>query len=287
MSTKFQLKWLDTGVAVLGKLLVSDGFGGVLVSSVGVHDHTNKSLLDTYTQTEEALQAAVDNTHEQNTDLGTNNSTFALDSDADIPLLLKNNAGVLELVNDLEDTFMNLKCNDVVLDSTGTDIRLSVDNGTGRLKITDEALSVYQSIQAASFYNSAGTEVSYSGHNHTGTTNTTYALDSDADTPLLLKNASGVLEIRNSTDDAYLSLKSLSVVITDNLEHKGDGLGFFNTTPVAKTTVTLSNTDGAISSLVISASYNQTEVQALRDACETLADDVRAIKEALTSYGLI
>jgi len=64
-------------------------------------------------------------------------------------------------------------------------------------------------------------------------------------------------------------------------------IGFFDTTPVTQTIVTMSNTDGAISGLTISTTYSQTEVEALRDACETLAHDVRALKTALASYGLV
>lgn len=287
MSTKFQLKWLDTGAYTLGRLLVADGFGGVVISSITAHDHTNKSLLDSYNQSNEDLSNAVSRSHVQNSDLGTDNSTFALDMDADIPILIKNNAGVLELLNEYEDAFKDIKCNDVVLDGTDADIRLSVDNGTNRLKVTNEALSSYVSVQAGGFYGPTGTAVSYEGHVHTGTTNQTYALDSDATTPLLLKNSSGVLEIRSNADDAYLSAKFLSLTLTDDFAHQGDAIGFFNGTPTAKTTVTLTNTDGAIGDLTIGAAYNQTEIQNLRNACETLADDLRNIKAALSSYGLI
>jgi len=41
--------------------------------------------------------------------------------------------------------------------------------------------------------------------------------------------------------------------------------------------VTLGNTDGEIGGLVISDPPTQAEVQALRDKCEELADDVRAL----------
>lgn len=64
-------------------------------------------------------------------------------------------------------------------------------------------------------------------------------------------------------------------------------IGFFGTTPVTKTTVTLGNTDNEVGDLSISAVYSQAEVQALRDKCEELADDVRALKAALSSYGLV
>lgn len=45
--------------------------------------------------------------------------------------------------------------------------------------------------------------------------------------------------------------------------------------------VTLGNTDGEIGSLVISATPTQAEVTALRDKCEELADDVRALSVLL------
>lgn len=58
--------------------------------------------------------------------------------------------------------------------------------------------------------------------------------------------------------------------------------------------VTLGNVDGEISGLTISDPPTQAEVQALRDKCEELADDVRALstlvhalREALVKSGLI
>jgi hypothetical protein len=41
--------------------------------------------------------------------------------------------------------------------------------------------------------------------------------------------------------------------------------------------VTLGNTDGEIGGLTVSNPPTQAEVQALRDKCEELADDVRAL----------
>ncbi len=41
--------------------------------------------------------------------------------------------------------------------------------------------------------------------------------------------------------------------------------------------VTLGNTDNEIGGLTIGATYSQAEVQALRDKCEELADDARAL----------
>ena len=45
-------------------------------------------------------------------------------------------------------------------------------------------------------------------------------------------------------------------------------------------TVTLGNTDGEIGGLTISDPPMQAEVQALRDACEKLADDMRAFRRS-------
>jgi len=50
---------------------------------------------------------------------------------------------------------------------------------------------------------------------------------------------------------------------------------------------TLGNTDAEIGGLTISASYSQTEVQALRDKSEELADDVRALAAALSEPSLV
>lgn len=66
-----------------------------------------------------------------------------------------------------------------------------------------------------------------------------------------------------------------------------DKIGFFGAIPVAKTLVTLGNQDNEIGGLPIGAVYSQAEVQALRDKSEKLADDVRALKLALSTYGLV
>lgn len=58
--------------------------------------------------------------------------------------------------------------------------------------------------------------------------------------------------------------------------------------------VTLGNTDNEIGGLTISVGYSQAEVQALRDKCEELADDVRnlstlvhALRTALINANII
>lgn len=89
-----------------------------------------------------------------------------------------------------------------------------------------------------------------------------------------------VLGYRNAASDAFYPV-NLKLPVNPSI------VGFFGSAPVTKTTVTFSNTDNAIASLPVSPTYSQAEVQALRDKCEELADDVRALKAALSSYGLI
>ncbi|MCL4177134.1 MAG: hypothetical protein KJ072_05250 [Verrucomicrobia bacterium] len=62
----------------------------------------------------------------------------------------------------------------------------------------------------------------------------------------------------------------------------GGKIGFYGVTPVtqpasADQAVTLGNTDGEIAGLAISDPPTQAEVEALRDKCEELADDVRGL----------
>jgi hypothetical protein len=80
----------------------------------------------------------------------------------------------------------------------------------------------------------------------------------------------------------------------------GGKIGFYGVTPVIQpagadqTAVTLGNTDGEIGGLTISDPPTQTELQALRDKCEELADDVRALsalvhalRGALVAVGVV
>lgn len=62
---------------------------------------------------------------------------------------------------------------------------------------------------------------------------------------------------------------------------------FDGNTPSATATFTPGNTDNEIGGLAISAAYSQAEVQALRDKCEELADDVRSLVTALKTKGIL
>ncbi len=64
-------------------------------------------------------------------------------------------------------------------------------------------------------------------------------------------------------------------------------VGFWGATPVVQPSgadqaaVTLGNADGEIAGLTVSDPPTQAEVQTLRDKCEELADDVRALSALL------
>jgi hypothetical protein len=74
-----------------------------------------------------------------------------------------------------------------------------------------------------------------------------------------------------------------------SIQQATGALSFFDATPVVQpagagqAVVTLGNTDAEIGGLTISAAYDQTEVTALRDKCEELADDVRALSTLIHS----
>ena len=59
------------------------------------------------------------------------------------------------------------------------------------------------------------------------------------------------------------------------------GLGLEQQAHADQAAVTLGNANSEIGGLTISAAYDQSEVQALRDKCEELADDVRALSTLL------
>ena len=68
----------------------------------------------------------------------------------------------------------------------------------------------------------------------------------------------------------------------------GDYLaGFDDVSRRVAAPVSFATTDGAIGALSLSATPTQAEVAALRDACEALADDVRALKAALEAADLM
>lgn len=87
--------------------------------------------------------------------------------------------------------------------------------------------------------------------------------------------------------------------VPDTVAHQGTCragklIGFHGALPIVDTcatasgpALTLGSADSEISGLTISAAYAQAEVQALRTACEELADDVRALYAALQTTGIL
>jgi len=84
------------------------------------HDHTNKTTLDTYTQTETNLAAAVSKKHSQNTDTGTANPTFTVGSAG---VKIKNSAGTeLQVRNNADTDYADLRVNNLVVEGATTSI---------------------------------------------------------------------------------------------------------------------------------------------------------------------
>lgn len=90
------------------------------------------------------------------------------------------------------------------------------------------------------------------------------------------------------------SIDDEDVMIRHNGTSWSTSIAFAKTAHADQAVVTLGNTNAEIGGLTISAAYSQVEVQALRDKCEELADDVRAlsvllhqIRTDLITFGVI
>lgn len=90
------------------------------------------------------------------------------------------------------------------------------------------------------------------------------------------------------------SIDDEDVVIRYNGTVWSTGIAFAETSHANQAAVTLGNTNSEIGGLTIGAVYAQAEVVALRDKCEELADDVRAlsvllhqIRTDLITFGVI
>lgn len=79
-------------------------------------------------------------------------------------------------------------------------------------------------------------------------------------------------------EDAIVVCNAVSPSVVWSAGHKLN-----RTAGADQAAVTLGNADNEIGGLTISAAYNQPEVQALRDKCEELADDVRALSTLVHS----
>lgn len=84
------------------------------------HGHTNKALLDAYTQTETDLNDAVDKKHAQNTDTGTSSATFTIGSSG---VKVKNSSGTeLQVRNNADTGFADLRVNKLYIMGDTTEI---------------------------------------------------------------------------------------------------------------------------------------------------------------------
>jgi len=77
------------------------------------------------------------------------------------------------------------------------------------------------------------------------------------------------------------SVDDEDVMIRHNGTSWSTGISFAEQAHADQAAVTLGNANAEIGGLTISAAYSQAEVQALRDKCEELADDVRALSTLL------
>lgn len=134
-------------------------------------------------------------------------------------------------------------------------------------------------------------QATHNRNQDTGTTNANFTLNS-ATYPIVLtcnvNDGVGHLTIYDVTKDELAKVKIGILVVADALSHVGEYVGFFDTAPVAKTEVELTVEENDIGDLLFNqTTYTATEIEALRDKCEALAEDVRALHNALTAYGLI
>lgn len=96
-------------------------------------------------------------------------------------------------------------------------------------------ISDFQTAVSANADVVANTSARHTQNTDTGTTSTTFALDSDGTTPIKLKNNSGVLEARNDTDNAYVDFKANNVIVQGDLTVNG------TTTTVNSTNTTITD----------------------------------------------
>jgi hypothetical protein len=178
----------------------------------------------------QAILAGGDMGHVQNTDTGTTNVSFQIDSDAAGPLL-KNVASALELRNATDTGYANAVVGSATINALTSLLgNLRIVKGATHAEIAPPS-SIPASytltlpgglpgsvqgltVDAAGTMGYASIAGGHTQNTDTGTTNTTFQIDSDASGPLL-KNVSGVLEVRNAGDSAYAN------TVTGNLSVKG------------------------------------------------------------------
>ena len=89
------------------------------------HSHSNKALLDSYAQTESNIASAVSSKHNQNTDTGTNSTTFAIGSSGP---KLKNSSGELQIRNNADTAYGDLRVANLIVEGNTTIINSNTVN---------------------------------------------------------------------------------------------------------------------------------------------------------------
>lgn len=154
--------------------------------------------------------------------------------------------------------------------------------------------TLFVRVAAGVFRASDGTLTSYAGAASQAVTasTTNYVFLSDAG--VLTVNTTGypaaTFHVRLAT--VTTSGSAVTGIVDDRIAWESRGV--VRDASASQAVVTLGNTDAEIGGLTISAAYSQAEVQALRDRCEELADDVRnlstllhAIRTALVNQSII
>jgi len=133
-------------------------------------------------------------------------------------------------------------------------------------------------------------QLMHSRNEDTGTTNAYFTLNS-AIHPILLScnmdEGKAHLTIYDTVEEAAAKVKVGTLITAQDFLHFGENICFFDSNPTPKIEVELTVEEDDIGNLSISSTYTASEIQALRDKCESLAEDVRALHSALTTYGLM
>ena len=118
--------------------------------TITAHEHSNKALLDSYTQTEANLADAVSKKHSQNTDSGTSQSSFYIGTDGP---RIKNDSGQIQIRNNDDTGFADLKVNNLFVDGTQTIIN------SNDVNIGDSIIKLNADITSATLNSDGGIEV--------------------------------------------------------------------------------------------------------------------------------
>ncbi len=118
--------------------------------TITAHEHSNKALLDSYTQTETNLADAVAKKHSQNTDSGTSQSSFYIGTDGP---RIKNDNGQIQIRNNDDTGFADLKVNNLFVEGTQTIIN------SNEVNIGDNIIKLNADITSATLNSDGGIEV--------------------------------------------------------------------------------------------------------------------------------